>query len=589
MTEFYLESQKTYNGRYMYLSCTQQAVPEENKSLISWTLTVTGGASSYYTTGPTTITIDGQTVYYAPKVYYNDPKFPASKGSVSGQLEISHLSDGTKTVECSIKTAIYNGVMQEKKAAWDLDAIAQASTVLVGDCYIGSTAVVLVDRKSSQYTHTIGFCTPDLDGFLCADGTLSQEPVQLSATSIPFLVPAELYDRIPNERKIECRFICTTYAGQTQIGDPQECTFFALCREEVCGPAVSGTAVDCNENTLALTGNKDSMVRFFSCAECRISAAAQKGAAIAHKQVNAAAMDEELLEIPNVETGTFLFRATDTRGFSAEYPVEKALIPYQKLTAVATAKRTGPTSNTVLLTVEGKCFWGSFGAQENALQAICAANGGETELAVTPTEGGYIAQGTVEGLSYERSHSLQVVIRDKLMEISAKVSVNPGVPVFDWGEKDFAFHVPVTLEDGSAAISKRMLLDAIYPVNSIVVRYDHISPAQLFGGVWERIVNPQTGEGVFLLGCPAGDALGSFGGEAEVALTAEQIPSHNHGFLDYWSVGNGNHGAAVAVNGDGGGLGNKANARSYTANTGGGAAHNNMPPYVKVSVWRRTE
>ena len=140
------------------------------------------------------------------------------------------------------------------------------------------------------------------------------------------------------------------------------------------------------------------------------------------------------------------------------------------------------------------------------------------------------------------------------------------------------------------AISKRMLLDAIYPVNSIVVRYDHISPAQLFGGVWERMVNPQTGEGVFLLGCPADDVLGSFGGEAEVALTEEQIPSHNHGFLDYWTTtaGNGTR-CVVALNGDGAGLDQKANARSYTANTGGGSAHNNMPPYVKVSVWRRTE
>lgn len=588
MTEFYLQSQKTYNGRYMYLSCTQEPVPEENKSIVHWVLTVTGGESPRYTTGPTTITINGQTVYYAAKVSYTEDKFPAAKGSTGDSIEIIHEADGSKSIECSIKTAIYNGVMYESKATWEMDAIPQASTVLATDCYIGSTSVVLVDRKSSQYTHTIGFCTPDLEGYLCADGSLSQDQVQLSSTSIPFLVPLHLYNRIPDKRTIECKFVCTTYAGQTQIGDPQECKFLASCREEDCIPYVSGEVQDCNDVTAELTGDRqNAVVRFFSTPGCEIHTEEKNGADITYKQVNGIEIPGEHIEIPNVETGVFVFSATDSRGYTGSATVEMNLIPYVKLTAVATAKRLGPTSNTVTLTVEGKCFWGNFGALENDLQVCYVQGGKETELKATPTEDGYIAQGTVEGLSYERSHSLQVVVRDMLMEVPAKASVNPGVPVFDWGEKDFAFHVPVTLEDGSEAVSQKMLLDTIFPIHSIVARYDDTSPAQLFGGVWERLVNPETGEGVFLFSAPEGDELGQFGGDAEVVLTVEQIPIHNHGFLDYWSVGNGNHGAAVAVNGDGSGLGSKANDRSFTTDTGGGTAHNNMPPYVKVSIWRR--
>ena len=268
---------------------------------------------------------------------------------------------------------------------------------------------------------------------------------------------------------------------------------------------MGGEVQDCNDVTAELTGDRqNAAVRFFSTIGCEIHTEAKNGADITYKQVNGIEIPGEHIELPNVETGVFTFSATDSRGYTGSATVEMNLIPYVKLTAVATAKRLGPTSNTVTLTVEGKCFWGSFGAQENTLQVCYVQGGEETELEITPTEDGYIAQGTVEGLSYERSHSLQVVVRDKLMEVPAKASVNPGVPVFDWGEKDFAFHVPVILEDGSVAISKRMLLDVIYPVNSIVVRYDHISPAQLFGGAWERLVNPETGEGVFLLGCPPG-------------------------------------------------------------------------------------
>ena len=36
--------------------------------------------------------------------------------------------------------------------------------------------------------------------------------------------------------------------------------------------------------------------------------------------------------------------------------------------------------------------------------------------------------------------------------------MKPGVPVFDWGEEDFAFHVPVVLSDGSPAISRNDLM-----------------------------------------------------------------------------------------------------------------------------------
>lgn len=467
MTEFYLESQKTYNGRYMYLSCTQRPVPEENKSIVAWVLTVTGGESSYYTTGPTTITIDAQTVYYSPKVYYNAPKFPASKGSVSGEIEISHGADGTKTIECSIKTAIYNGVMQENKASWELDAIPQESTVLVSDCYIGSTAVVLVDRKSSGYTHTIGFCTPDLEGFLCADGTLSQEPVKLEATTIPFQVPTYLYDRIPDARKIECTFLCTTYSGDTQIGESQECTFFASCREEDCIPDVSGQVVDCNDVTIGLTGDETVLVRFFSRASCQIIAAGKNGATIQKLQINGREVTGNQVELPNVETGVFTFSATDSRGYQGSYTLERELIPYRKLTANCAVRRESPTSDKVTLTVTGEYWAEDFGGKANTLRAICRVGEAEIPLEVSYGESGYTATAELEGLAYDKASTLSVTVEDALIGHTLSVTVKPGVPVFDWGEKDFAFHVPVTLSDGSEAISKNQLMSLLQSLGLI--------------------------------------------------------------------------------------------------------------------------
>lgn len=588
MTEFRIDTHKTYNGRYMYLSCTQEQDVQKNTSIIHWTLTVTGGTSTYYTTGPTTVKIGGQTAYYCDIVYWNNPRFPASKGSVSGTVEIPHQTDGTKTIECAVETAIYDGVLRTAKGSWDLDPIPRASTVMATDCFIGGTCVVLVDRKSSQYTHTIGFCAPNLEGFLCADGSLSQEPVQLSAASIPFQVPLTMYDRIPKERQIECRLVCTTYAGQTQIGEVQECTFRAACREEDCVPFLHAEVTDCNEKTLALTGDENVLVRFFSRARCRIEAEARKGASITHKQVGAAEITGSEVEIPNVETGAFLFGAMDSRGFQNTQQVEKTLLPYKKLTANYVTHRESPTSDKVTLTVTGDWWEDDFGKEENALTITCLV--GEREIAIPYSglgESAYTASATIEGLAYDKTSNFTLIVEDKLIRHEMRVTVKPGIPVFDWGEKDFAFHVPVTLSDGAPAVSQEMLLDAVFPVDSIVVRYDRTSPAKLFGGTWEPIVNPETGEGVFLLSCGEGVNAGMFGGEGEVTLTEKQIPSHKHGFLDFWMIGAGAKGAAVAVDGDGAGLENKENDRSYTANTGGGAAHNNMPPYVTVFIWRR--
>ena len=118
------------------------------------------------------------------------------------------------------------------------------------------------------------------------------------------------------------------------------------------------------------------------------------------------------------------------------------------------------------------------------------------------------------------------------------------------------------------------LLDFIYPVGSIYISYSHVSPSSLFGGTWVRIKNS------FLWGCDEDGEIGITGGEKTVTLTAKQIPAHNHGGT-YTNAGTATKTHAWLASG--------GSAMAYdTVNTGGGEAHNNMPPYIHVSIWRRT-
>jgi len=140
------------------------------------------------------------------------------------------------------------------------------------------------------------------------------------------------------------------------------------------------------------------------------------------------------------------------------------------------------------------------------------------------------------------------------------------------------------------------IIDAIYPVGSIYMTMAGTSPAVLFPGTeWEKL------EGRFLLGTSADCAAGQTGGEAEHVLTEQEMPSHTHGCAEGGSHHHGVDGKDVKthyvgtpgsnayVQGSGNRNTTDAGTHSHSINpAGGGEAHNNMPPYLAVNMYRRT-
>ena len=129
-----------------------------------------------------------------------------------------------------------------------------------------------------------------------------------------------------------------------------------------------------------------------------------------------------------------------------------------------------------------------------------------------------------------------------------------------------------------------MFAKIVYPVGSIYISVSNINPSTLFGfGTWEQI------QDVFLLGASSTYTGGSFGGEAVHSLTIEEMPSHSHVFNRHklWS----SESVPESGTSDGYGASNKT-LKVYADNTstiGGGQAHNNMPPYLAVYMWKRIE
>ena len=123
--------------------------------------------------------------------------------------------------------------------------------------------------------------------------------------------------------------------------------------------------------------------------------------------------------------------------------------------------------------------------------------------------------------------------------------------------------------------NRKVLADIIYPVGSIYISVNSTNPSTYYGGTWVQIKDR------FLLACGNTYSNGATGGEATHTLTIDEIPSHNHTFK------RGTDGSSYF-----GVTGKEPNSTPpydvATTNTGGGKAHNNMPPYLAVYVWKRT-
>ena len=165
----------------------------------------------------------------------------------------------------------------------------------------------------------------------------------------------------------------------------------------------------------------------------------------------------------------------------------------------------------------------------------------------------------------------------------------------------------VTTQQGT--LSQEIIRNLVYPVGSIYMNINATNPATLFGGTWEQLPDR------FLLGAGNSYIGGATGGEAAHTLTEAEIPWHYHSFSGT-TDGNGNHShtgntlelrqtssysysndAARPITSSATHYGlqitNDAgwHQHTYSGNTvgvGGSQAHNNMPPYLAVYIWKRT-
>ncbi len=138
-----------------------------------------------------------------------------------------------------------------------------------------------------------------------------------------------------------------------------------------------------------------------------------------------------------------------------------------------------------------------------------------------------------------------------------------------------------------------------FPIGSVFLAVVNTNPHTLLGyGTWSQI-----SQGNFLVGQYSSDVdfdtAEETGGEKTHTLTETEMPTHTHiqnqhrhQTLRERSATTGSQSTQIARTADTSSTIDTAVYTEYTTptnqNTGGGSAHNNLPPYFVIYIWERT-
>ena len=389
-------------------------------------------------------------------------------------------------------------------------AIVLASNVGATDANIESVSSIVVTKYDNSYYHSLYYTFGTLSGYLTKEGRISQTEVKFSETNVPFTIPTTFYYEIPNAKSGVCTITCRTYKNSTDttvLGNPTTCTFVATASEARCAPDMWCIANTLDEESIHMTGNDSTMIRYISMVSCINNPTAQNGASITQRTLNGDVITGDPSEpefVVEPETNKFVFTATDSRGYTSTSVITLTSQGYIPLTCNPILARTSPTGSTLKMTLSGNFYNRNMGARYNKLTIKYRYKedgdpsfGSYTTVTsgITYTGTTYKTTATLTGpFDYTKTYIFEIYAADGddangyiLTSLTKEVTVLPGIPVFDWGKDDFNVNVPINYKGES-------IFDYLYPPGIIVTTVNNTLPT-LFSeyGVWVSVQSALSG------------------------------------------------------------------------------------------------
>lgn len=237
-------------------------------------------------------------------------------------------------------------------------------------------------------------------------------------------------------------------------------------------PTISISAYDTSEETLYLTGDKNTFIRYFSDVRYSVTCILEDGTLSARGPgtVSCGSFYQEGYmgdiykgTITDIDSNTISATFVDARGNMGRGERTFNWIEYVKLSTRIVSVNMAATGEAQI-NVEGQYYPGSFGAHDNSLTLLVRYKRAnyvdypEGWYTIAPDKieidgNHYTATYSLDGLDFLQSYKFQVRAYDLLMTLDSKEEVVTTIPVFDWGVDDFNFNVPIlwTRRDGANA------------------------------------------------------------------------------------------------------------------------------------------
>ncbi|MCH4007544.1 MAG: DUF859 family phage minor structural protein [Eubacterium sp.] len=579
--------------------------------------------------------------------------------SVSWTPPLSWCTEGLSGT-CTITCTTYNGSTSLGSNTCSLILKRQETSVLflsTSSCIVDGTSSVQITTQGnySGYTHHLYYRVNSLTG---TDGIA--DPAAVGTTT--FTPPLDLLNSITTSASSTCTvFLETCYEDSVLATDQENLTLIVpssvIPKAEIS--EVTDTVFYDSDKTETLLQHYGGYVAGKSIPKMTIAGTESYSSPVTTyfaSFTEGSYLSSTLTEITadrEIKEGTSLLSSfvMDARSRSSD-TAEKSVtvLPYSSpsVTSLKAARMTESSDGSLTADESGNCLRVSYGISVSPLNNRNSKSAVLTWTNITDKSTGAInltmtsyqasgqldlkdADGYVNFLPTSR-YQLTLTVSDDFGSSSASTIVQTAEVILDFHASGKGLAIGKISEgagfecqydakfNGGINYKGKELLDLIYPVGSIYLSVNSASPADLFGGTWERIKD------TFLLAAGDTYAAGSTGGSEDAVVVKHNHlqeshthtqSAHKHGpgidgarylYYNYSDVqtgvsersvasASGNYKAPV-INSSSTDWKGATYTSSETAEnnettavnieTGVDGSGKNMPPYFAVYMWKRT-
>lgn len=429
---------------------------EGNYSDVTAILTYSRTNSGYTTDGmwSGSITING-VMYSASK--YITITYNSNTEAIRTTVRVNHDGDGRKKITISASGGAPATSLKETycSAEVELNSIPRFATI--------SSAPAFNDTENPiiQYSNPAGNAVSSLvvGISLTSDGgdVVYRDDADKTGKTYQFKLTDKERDDLMKSTLNGSDTRKVFFFVQSTIGNTIRRYFIAKDFRVInANPILTTVLEDINEKTKSLTGGNSNYIKGYSDLQITLSAETQKHASVEGytSTLGNDVQQGNVVVFKDIQSNRLITSVKDNRGLTDTHSEENNvinLIEYFKPTIRINGQidMYGETNAIATIKINGEFFNNSFGVVDNSLDVYIKHTKSEDWISLTDAieyaGNTYSLTYKIDDINYSEAISYQVKIVDRLADpYVTPESVLRLLPVFDWGENDFNFNVPIS-------------------------------------------------------------------------------------------------------------------------------------------------